>query len=51
MGLYGGLDAKGIHKRKTLKKSEHILDHMGSTELAANLFLLLKQKKNYAEKI
>lgn len=38
MGLYGGLDAKGIHKRKNLKKSENILDHMGSTELAANLF-------------
>ena len=38
MGLYGGLDAKGIHKRKRLKKSENILDHMGSTELAANLF-------------
>ena len=38
MGLYGGLDAKGIHKRKDLKKSENILDHMGSTELAANLF-------------
>ena len=38
MGLYGGLDAKGIHKRKELKKSENILDHMGSTELAANLF-------------
>lgn len=38
MGLYGGLDAKGIHKRKGLKKSQHILDHMGSTELAANLF-------------
>lgn len=38
MGLYGGLDAKGIHKRKILKKSENILDHMGSTELAANLF-------------
>ncbi len=37
-GLYGGLDAKGIHKRKQLKKSHHILDHMGSTELAANLF-------------
>lgn len=37
-GLYGGLDAKGIHKRKALKKSENILDHMGSTELAANLF-------------
>ena len=38
MGLYGGLDAKAIHKRKGLKKSEQILDHMGSTELAANLF-------------
>lgn len=37
-GLYGGLDAKGIHKRKGLKKSQSILDHMGSTELAANLF-------------
>jgi DNA-damage-inducible protein D len=37
-GLYGGLDAKGIHKTKNLKKSQHILDHMGSTELAANLF-------------
>lgn len=37
-GLYGGLDAKGIHKRKGLKKSRNILDHMGSAELAANLF-------------
>ena len=34
----GGLDAKGIHQRKGLKKSQQILDHMGSTELAANLF-------------
>ena len=38
MGLYGGLKAKDIHDRKGLKKSQHILDHMGSTELAANLF-------------
>ena len=38
MGLYGGLDAKKIHAKKGLKKSQHILDHMGSTELAANLF-------------
>jgi DNA-damage-inducible protein D len=38
MGLYGGLDAKGIHQKKNLKKSQQILDHMGSTELAANLF-------------
>lgn len=38
MGLYGGLGAKEIHSRKGLKKSQQILDHMGSTELAANLF-------------
>lgn len=37
-GLYGGLDAQGIHKHKRLMKSQKILDHMGSTELAANLF-------------
>ncbi len=37
-GLYGGLDAKGIHANKGLKKSQKILDHMGTTELAANLF-------------
>lgn len=38
MGLYDGLTARDIHHRKGLKKSQHILDHMGSTELAANLF-------------
>lgn len=38
MGLYGGLGAKEIHSKKGLKKSQQILDHMGSTELAANLF-------------
>ena len=38
MGLYGGLKAKDIHAKKELKKSQEILDHMGSTELAANLF-------------
>lgn len=37
-GLYGGLGVKEIHARKGLKKSQKILDHMGSTELAANLF-------------
>ena len=37
-GLYGGLGAKEIHAQKGLKKSQKILDHMGSTELAANLF-------------
>lgn len=38
MGLYNGLGAKEIHSKKKLKQSENILDHMGSTELAANLF-------------
>lgn len=37
-GLYGGLGMKDIKARKGLKKSQNILDHMGSTELAANLF-------------
>lgn len=37
-GLYGGLDQEDIHARKGLKGSQRILDHMGSTELAANLF-------------
>lgn len=38
MGLYDGLGAKEIHKKKDLKRGQNILDHMGSTELAANLF-------------
>jgi DNA-damage-inducible protein D len=37
-GLYGGLTRRDIHQRKRLKPKQHILDHMGSTELAANLF-------------
>ncbi len=37
-GLYGGKGAKDIHAIKGLKKSQKILDHMGSTELAANMF-------------
>jgi len=38
MGLYNGLKVKDIHARKGLKKGQKILDHMESTELAANLF-------------
>lgn len=38
MGLYGGLDVDGIHKRKGLTIGQKILDYMGSTELIANLF-------------
>ena len=37
-GLYGGLGMRDIRERKRLKAKEHVLDHMGSTELAANLF-------------
>lgn len=37
-GLYGGLGQKEIHELKGLKKNQHILDHMGHEELAANLF-------------
>lgn len=37
-GLYGGMSTQNIHAKKKLKKSQKILDHMGSEELAANLF-------------
>ena len=37
-GLYGGLDRAGIQRKKGLKSKQNILDYMGSTELAANLF-------------
>ncbi|MBI2037745.1 MAG: DNA damage-inducible protein D [Candidatus Magasanikbacteria bacterium] len=37
-GLYGGLTMQDIHEKKGLKKSQKILDHMNSEELAANLF-------------
>jgi DNA-damage-inducible protein D len=38
MWLYGGMRSRDIHARKKLKSTEKILDHMGSEELAANLF-------------
>ena len=38
MGLYSGMRQRDIHKNKKLAKNEGILDHMGSEELAANLF-------------
>ena len=37
-GLYGGRTMQDIHTKKRLKKSQKILDHMNSEELAANLF-------------
>ncbi|MDD5141717.1 MAG: DNA damage-inducible protein D [Verrucomicrobiales bacterium] len=37
-GLYGGLGMRDIRERKRLKPRQQVLDHIGSTELAANLF-------------
>lgn len=38
MGLYGGLRENAIHQRKRLAEDAHILDFMGSEELADNIF-------------
>ena len=45
MGLYGGLRVADIHKRKGLSENEKILDHMGSVELAANLFRITQTEE------
>jgi DNA-damage-inducible protein D len=37
-GLYGGLSVRDVEARKRIGPKEHLLDRMGSTELAANLF-------------
>ncbi len=44
-GLYGGEKAQDIHKRKSLKPNQKILDHMGSDELAANFFRASQTKQ------
>ena len=41
-GLYNGETADDIAKRKDLRYREDILDHMGSTELANNLFRIVQ---------
>ena len=52
MGLYNGLGAKEIQSKKGLKKTQNILDHMGSTELAANQFCATQtEEKLKREKI
>ena len=48
-GLYAGLTTKDIHVRKGLKKGQQILDHMGSTELAANLFRATQTEESLKE--
>lgn len=60
-GLYGGLTSQEIKEHRKLKKSQDILNHMGSTELAANLFRATQtedklkrenvQKKDHANQI
>ena len=37
-GLYGGRGTRQIHEHKELQPGQEILDHMGSDELAANIF-------------
>lgn len=44
-GLYNGETAGDIKRRKGLKKNQQILDHMGSTELAANLFRITQTEE------
>jgi DNA-damage-inducible protein D len=44
-GLYNGLDATGIKNARRLNGNAKILDHMGSTELAANLFRLTQAEE------
>src|SRR5207245_9500627 len=44
-GLYGRLKARDIKTQKGLKKSQEILDYMGSDELAANIFRASQTKQ------
>jgi DNA-damage-inducible protein D len=43
-GLYNGETARDIAARKDLSPREHILDHMGSEELAANWFRITQTR-------
>jgi DNA-damage-inducible protein D len=45
MGLYGGLTVEDIHEKKGLGIRDKILDFMGSTELAANLFRITQTEE------
>lgn len=44
-GLYNGETAADIKERKGLTKNQDILDHMGSTELAANYFRITQTEE------
>ena len=45
MGLYAGEKARDIAARKGLARGEHVLDWMGSTELAANWFRITQAEE------
>lgn len=49
-GLYGGRGADDIKDYKSLPKKANILDHMGSTELAANLFRITQTEEKLRNK-
>ena len=44
-GLYNGETARNIADRKGLAEKENILDHMGSTELGANIFRITQTEE------
>lgn len=44
-GLYGGMTAQDIAAHKGLAEGEEILDYMGGTELAANLFRITQTEE------
>lgn len=44
-GLYGGMTAKDIAEQKKLSDGDEILDWMGGTELAANLFRITQTEE------
>lgn len=44
-GLYGGMTARDIAEHKGLSEGEEILDYMGGTELAANLFRITQTEE------
>ncbi|WP_211371477.1 DNA damage-inducible protein D [Altericroceibacterium indicum] len=49
-GLYGGRGVDEIRSYKRLPKRAQILDHMGSTELAANLFRITQTEEKLRER-
>lgn len=50
-GLYNGLTAKDIAKRKGIDENDEILDYMGSEELAANLFRITQTEGKLKKEI